>query len=97
MSEIDYSGIFIDEEGLLPAASSVGRTINAALGVGGVEVTEHPDNDVVRIRRIDQNASDMVAVFKAQERPVFAVVGGFEKPDSGIRRARRVVFSGSNI
>ena len=63
VSEIDYSGIFIDEKGLLPAAASVGRTVNAALGVGGVEVSEHPNYYVVRIRRIDQNASDMVAVF----------------------------------
>ena len=54
-------GSFVVEEDLLPGGAAVGGAIDAALGIGIVDVAERRDIDAIRVGRVDGDAADLLA------------------------------------
>src|SRR6185295_8106845 len=74
--EVDGAGVLVLEEHLLPMRAAVARPEDAALGVGTVGVAESGDVDEIGVRRVDEDAADLLAVAQADVRPGLAAVRG---------------------
>ena len=61
----DIVGIGLLEQNLLPVRAAVGGAIDAALGVGVVDVAESRYIDAVGIGGVDDDAADLARVFEA--------------------------------
>src|SRR5690606_26877652 len=73
----DARGV-VDEEGLRPRLAAVRRAVDAAVGVGGVELPlgRHPDDGGVR--GVDEDAADGAGLLQPEVLPRLAAVGGAE-------------------
>ena len=78
--QIDSAGVFIFVEHLFEGPASVGRAEDAALVVGTVRMSQHGDEQAVRVVRIDDDQRNLLAVAQAEVRPCLACVGGFVDP-----------------
>src|SRR5262249_23710215 len=75
--EIGRPGLVIDVQNLLPGLAAIGRLEDAALFVGREQVAQRRDVDDVRVDRVDDDASDVLAVLQAHVLPGAAGVGRF--------------------
>ena len=60
--EVNRPRVFIFVEDLLEALSAIGRPEDAAFGVRTVRVSEYGNENTIRITRIDEDRSDLLAV-----------------------------------
>src|SRR5205814_2491223 len=73
---LDGADMFVTKN-LLPAAAAVARTIDAALGVGGVKFPDSRDEYGIGVPRVDRNFSDVVSFVEAEVGPGFPGVDRF--------------------
>ena len=81
--EIDRADAVVDVEHFLPRLAAVDRAEHAALVVPREEMSHRRDVDDVRIRRVDDDARDVMRVGQAHELPGLAGVGGLEDALAG--------------
>src|SRR6185503_12811293 len=74
--EVDRASVLVRAENLFPVRAAVARAEHAALSVGPVGVAEGGDVDEVGVRRIDEDAADLLAVAEPGVDPGAAAVGG---------------------
>ena len=73
------------------------RAIDAAIGVGSVDVAERRDIDAIGIRRVDHHASDLARGFEADVGPGLAGVGGFVHADAVGVLAADIGLAGADV
>src|SRR5207244_3970871 len=75
--ERDRPGVFILVQNFLPSLTAVGRAEDASFFIRSVRMAEHGDEDSVGVMWIDDDGTDLLAVFQPHVPPGLAAVGGF--------------------
>ena len=86
----------VDVEDLLPRLAAVDRPEDAALLVPREQVPHRRDVDDVRLRRVNDDARDVVRVGQAHELPGRAGVGRLEDALARVRRSRVRLLAGAH-
>ena len=94
--EVDGAGLVVHEQRPLPGRAAVRRAVDAALGVGRVEVTDGRDRRHVRVGWVEEDATDVVRLLQPEVRPRRAAVGAPVDARAGVRRPRRVGLAGAH-
>ncbi len=94
--EVDRADAVVDVEHLLPRLAAVGRAEDAAFLVLREQVAHRGDVHHVGVRRMNDDARDVVGVGESHELPGRAGVGGLEDALARVRRARVRLIAGAH-
>src|SRR6266404_722198 len=71
---IDYPGVFVDEQRLRPGLAGIGRLVDSSLAVRSPKMAERRDVDGARIMRVDDDAADVPGIFQTHVLPGLTAV-----------------------
>src|SRR5262249_9525044 len=81
--DVDEAGLVAYEFAQLPRLAAVGGLVEAALGIRRPCRADGGDVDDVGIRRVDNDASDVLRLLEAERLPGESTVGGLVHAESG--------------
>ena len=73
------------------------RAVDAAIGIGVIDMAESGDVNAIGVGRVDHNASDLARGFEADMGPGLARVGGFEHADAIGVLAADIGLAGADV
>ncbi len=95
--DIHKSGLVADEFAELPGSTTVGRLVESALLVRAPRMTERGNIHRIRIGGIYNDASNLLRLAQADERPAASAVGALVHTAAGRYRVTRIFLAGAGI